>query len=125
MQYDVSTPAEYMESLADDWRREALASLRELIKDKAPELAEGVDYKMLSYRDAAGVVFYLNAQKHYVSLYVGDASKVDPSGELLQGLDRGKGCVRFKRRDVVAGTRIAEFIERTTSLRREGADVGC
>lgn len=33
-------------------------------------------------------VFALNAQKNYVSLYVGDISKVDPSVELWRnGLD--------------------------------------
>jgi hypothetical protein len=32
---------------------------------------------MLSYSDQRGIVFGLNAQKHYVSLYVGDAKKID------------------------------------------------
>jgi uncharacterized protein YdhG (YjbR/CyaY superfamily) len=125
MQYDVTTPAEYLQALEHDWRRQTLEQLRLLIKKKAPQLREGIAYKMLSYSDAAGIVFGLNAQKHYVSFYVGDTHKVDPSGALLEGLERGKGCIRFKKKDVVAETKIDEFIARTAELRRAGADVGC
>ncbi len=51
MQYDVTTPAEYLEGLDDDWRREKLHQIRALLLSKAPDIAEGIDYKMLSYRD--------------------------------------------------------------------------
>lgn len=44
---------------------------------------------MLSYRDERDIVLALNAQKHYVSLYAGDASKIDPDGTLLSGLNVG------------------------------------
>lgn len=71
------------------------------------------------------MVFGLNAQKQYVSFYVGDADKIDASGLLLEGLERGKGCIRFKKKVVVAETKIAKFIARTVELRRSGADVGC
>ncbi len=75
MQYDVKTPSEYIKVLNDDWRREKLEEVRALIKSKAPSLSEGINYKMLSYGDKNGNVFHLNAQKHYVSLYVGNVEK--------------------------------------------------
>ena len=125
MQYDVTTPEEYLKALDADWRRETLLQLRALITSQAPELAEGIDYKMLSYRDREGIVFGLNAQKHYVSVYVGDADKIDPDGSLLAGLDHGKGCIRFKKTTAVAGTRIAEFIARAAEFNRRGVDIGC
>lgn len=98
MQYDVQTPQEYMQMLEDDWRREKLEELRAIIKSCAPELTEGIDYKMLCYRDDKEIVFGLNAQKHYVSLYVGDVTKIDPDGSLLAGLNVGKGCIRFTKK---------------------------
>ncbi len=125
MQYDVKTPEEYLAALESDWRRDTLLSLRDLIVTRAPELREGIDYKMLSYRDASGIVFGLNAQKHYVSFYVGNASTIDADGTLLAGLDRGKGCIRFKKSVPVAHTRIAAFIERAAEMARLGLDTGC
>lgn len=125
MQYDVKTPTEYMAALDSDWRRETVEQLRRLIREKAPELQEGIAYKMLSYSDEAGMVFGLNAQKHYVSFYVGDTDKIDPDGSLLEGLECGKGCIRFKKRMAVAETKIDEFIARTAELRRQGEDVDC
>jgi len=45
MQYDVSTPDEYLRALEDDWRRDTLMSLRTLIQRAAPELAESIRYR--------------------------------------------------------------------------------
>jgi hypothetical protein len=120
MQYDVSTPDEYLRALANDWRRETLLSLRELITREAPELRESIAYKMLSYGDDRGPVFALNAQKGYVSLYVTHAAEVDPTGELLAGLDHGKGCIRFKKSLRVADTKIGAFISRAAAAHRNG-----
>lgn len=125
MQYDVATPDAYLKALEADWRRDTLLSLRALIREKAPELVEGIAYKMLSYSDATGIVFGLNAQKHYVSFYVGNASKIDADGALLAGLDCGKGCIRFKKSVAVENTRIEAFIERAAELARSGVDTGC
>ncbi|MEE9445304.1 MAG: DUF1801 domain-containing protein [Cocleimonas sp.] len=51
MQYDVTTPSEYIQVLDNDWRREKLLEIRALIKLTAPELQEGISYKMLCYGD--------------------------------------------------------------------------
>ena len=125
MQYNVKTPSEYIDQLDDDWRLEKLEELRAIIKSKAPDMIEGINYKMLSYGDTDGIAFHLNAQKNYVSLYVGDTKKIDHDGELLQGLDIGKGCIRFKKSIVVSDTRIEEFIERIVTYWKRGTDVGC
>lgn len=124
VQYDVSTPAEYLDALDDDWRRDTLLALRDLLLSHEG-VEESIQYKMLAFRDDLGGICNLNAQKAYVALYVGTADKIDPSGELLQGLDRGKGCIRFKKSNPVGETRIDEFIARTIELHREGADIGC
>ena len=125
MQYNAKTPAQYMDMLEDDWRREKLQQLRRIIKSTAPELREGINYKMLCYADDRGILFHLNAQKGYVSLYVGDAKKIDPDGSLLDGIDVGKGCIRFKKSMPIPESRIEAFLQRTVHLWKQGEDLGC
>ncbi len=125
MQYDAQTPEEYIEMLDDDWRRGKIEELRTLIKAKSPDLKEFINYKMLGYQNERGVIFHLNAQKYHVGLYVGDAKKIDPTGELLAGIEAGKGCVRIKKSTSISDTRIAEFIEKTIEMRQNGEDIDC
>jgi len=125
MQYEANTPAEYMDALAPDWRRKTVAGLRSLIKANGPDLVEDIHYKMLGYADAAGYVFHLNAQKSYVSLYVGDTGRIDPEGDLLAGINCGKGCIRFKKSNEIDQTRIDEFITRALALRASGETFEC
>lgn len=125
MQYEVSTPSEYLDALAEDWRKDTVQEIRDLIKLKAPEIAEAINYKMLCYRDSKGVVFHLNAQKNYVSLYIGDTSKIDTDGSLLDGLDLGKGCIRLKKNSRITETKLPEFIELTLQYWKEGRDIYC
>ena len=125
MQYDVTTPKEYINAIDDDWRKEKLLALREIIQTKAPEIAEGIHYKMLSYGDDNRFAFHLNAQRNYVSLYVGNIDKIDPSGELLKGVNRGKGCIRFTKSVFITGTQIEAFIEKAIDLWRQGENLNC
>lgn len=125
MQLNVDTPTEYLEALEDDWRREKLLHLRKIILDKVPNITESVQYKMLAYGDERETVFHLNAQKNYVSLYVGDKNKIDKDGALLKGFDVGKGCIRCKKSLVLTDTRIEEFIDQTLNMWRDGKDTSC
>lgn len=125
MQYDAKNPAEYLAMLDDDWRKETLLAFRKLLKAHAPELKESIKWKMLSYGDGKGGLFALNAQKGYVSFYVGHAKKVDPDGSLLAGLNVGKGCIRFTKSTKLEDTRIEEFIAKAMAMRRRGEDLGC
>lgn len=125
MLYDVNSPEEYFQQLPDDWRREKVVALSKMIKGKGPGLTERIQYKMLAYGDDDNIAFCLNAQKNNVSLYVGNASKVDPSGSLLEGLNVGKGCIRFSKSVEIADTRIDEFIERAVGMWERGEDFDC
>lgn len=125
MQYEAKTAAEYLDALDTDWRKEKLQELRTLIMTNDAFLVEGINHKMLSYADDKGIIFHLNAQKNYVSLYVGDANKVDKDGTLLKGIDVGKGCIRFKKTTVLAATQIDQFIAKTIKFWQEGKDIGC
>ncbi len=125
MQYDVTTPDQYLEALDNDWRKEKLLAIRQLIFKADPDIEEGITYKMLGYGNLADPVLCLNAQKNYVSLYVGDTKKVDPDGELLKGLNMGKGCIRFTKTKAVEPAGIGTFISKTLALWQSGHDVGC
>ena len=125
MQYDVETAAEYVEALDDDWRKEKLLALRSMILSKAPDLMESIEYKMLRYGISKTSLFHLNAQRNYVSLYVGNIKKIDASGTLLEGLDVGKGCIRFKKSVSIPDTGIEEFIDRTISMWKNNKDTSC
>ena len=125
MQYDVDTPEQYLAVLEDDWRRVTLLALRRLILEIDPTIIEYIRYKMLCDDDDRGPVLGLNAQKGYVSLYVGNTEKVDPEGLLLEGLDCGKGCIRFKKSHKVEATQIDCFLQRVFEIRRNGGDIDC
>ena len=125
MQYNVETPSEYLEALDEDWRKENLLALREIIFSKAPEITESIEYKMLRYGDSKTTVFHLSAQKNYVSLYVGNIEKIDGSGELTRGLDIGKGCIRLKKSVAIPNIKIDEFIEQAVNLWKRNEDTSC
>lgn len=125
MLYDVKTPAEYLNALEDDWRKPKLLTLRDMVLKAGPDLEEAIDYKMLSFGKGKDKVFHLNAQRNYVSFYVGDTKKVDEEGTLLEGIDRGKGCIRFKKSTDIANTRMNEFIVKALDAWRAGKDIGC
>ncbi|WP_335873054.1 iron chaperone [Bacillus sp. 2205SS5-2] len=125
MQYEAKNSEEYLNMLEEDWRKEKLLLVREIILENAPELEEGIQYKMLCYREGASTLFHLNAQKSYVSLYVGNVEKIENAKELLSGLDYGKGCIRIKKSVDLNKSGLEGFIQSTLSKWREGGNLDC
>ena len=125
MQYDVTTPDEYLEVLQKDWRREKILEIRQILLNQTPALTEGIEYKMLSYGLNGINIFHLNAQQNYVSLYVGNIDKVDGAEAMLQPFNRGKGCIRISKSINLAETRIRDFIEAAISHWEKGGNTYC
>jgi uncharacterized protein YdhG (YjbR/CyaY superfamily) len=125
MQYNVDSATQYLEAVDNDWRKTTLLELRSMILANPAKLQEGIQYKMLAYSIEGQTILHLNAQKNYVSLYVGDHRKIDPNLELLAGLNVGKGCVRFSKSVIVSETKIAAFISKAIQLATDGKDIGC
>jgi len=125
MQYDVSSPLEYVEALDLDWRKEKLLQLRDIILHQDSEIQESISYKMLCFKLNNSVLFHLNAQRGYVSLYCGNTKKIDPNEDLLKGLNIGKGCIRFSKTKDISKTDIEKFIKLAVLLHKEGRDLGC
>lgn len=125
MQYEAKTPEEYFKLLENDWRKEKLLDTRRIILKYAPELEESIQYKMLCYGNELIKIFYLNAQKSYVSLYVGTIEKVENSDILLEKFDYGKGCIRIKKSIDISNTGLEPFIKQTIEIWRAGGDTSC
>lgn len=125
MQYDAKNYEEYIEMLEEDWRKEKLLVIRQMILEYAPELEEVIRYKMLNYGKDDYYIFALNAQKHYVSLYVGTIDKVENAATLLAGYNYGKGCIRVKKTIKMEDTGLEQFIHKTIDMWRAGEDTDC
>ena len=125
MQYDAKNAEEYLEMLEDDWRKERLLVIRQMILAYAPELEEVIRYKMLNYGKEDNYIFALNAQKHYVSFYVGTINKIANSETLLDGYNYGKGCIRVKKTIKIEDSGLKQFIHTTIDMWRAGEDTSC
>lgn len=125
MQYDAKDAEEYLEMLEDDWRKEKLLAIRQMILSYAPELEESIRYKMLNFGIDEHYIFALNAQKHYVSLYVGTIDKIENAETLLTGYNYGKGCIRVKKTINMEETGLRDFIHKTIDMWHAGEDTDC
>lgn len=96
-----------------------------MLKKHGPDLTGGIEYKMLSYGNNEKTIFNLNAQRAYVSLYVGTINKVGNTQELLKEFDIGKGCIRIKKKVDIQKTGLDEFIRRTIEFWEKGGNMDC
>lgn len=125
MQYDAKMPQTYLESLDEDWRKKTLLQLREMVLNASEDISEYMDYGMLNFAVDNKPVFALNAQKGYVSFYVGNIEKIDPHRSMLAGLNCGKGCIRFSKSKDPVKINFQVFIDKAISLCEQGVDIGC
>lgn len=125
MQYEADTPQNYLDQLEEDWRKGKLLALRQMILEAVPEVDEHIHYKMLGYGLDDNWLCHLNAQKHYVSLYLGSIRALDPDGSLTTGLSMGKGCIRISKSVKISDTHIPELLKRAVVRWQKGEGSGC
>lgn len=80
-------------------RQEFLLSVRKLILGTIPEIKEKFQYNMPCYEYKDKTVCSVASQKHYVSFYMFDKNVLENHSELVEKLDTGKCCIRFKKLD--------------------------
>ena len=107
---------EYLKSLAPE-RRAALAKLRSLVFEVAPDAVETMKYRMPTYEYGDAVLCAFASQKHYVSLYM-DTDIVEKHREELTGLSIGKSCIRFRKLDQLPLGTIKQMLEETVQMRK-------
>jgi len=95
MQYKADTPDEYLKKIDADWRKERLMAIREMML--AANATEALGYGMLRYVIDGGVLAHMNAQKHYVGVYLGELERIDPGAAIRGKMDCGKTCLRIKK----------------------------
>ena len=137
MQYDVNTPAEYIEAIPVE-RKPVLKKLRSVIRKNIPKgFKETIQYKMISYvvphsiypdgyhctpTDALPFIS-IASQKNFVALYhmgiyampkVHDWFVKEYPKYCQRKLDMGKSCVRFKYMDDIPYDLIGELMKKIT-----------
>jgi len=135
MQYEATTPEDYISQLPDD-RKGPVSTLRKTILDNLPAgFEEGINYKMLgfyvplsAYPDGYHCnpklpVPFMNvaSQKNFVALYhMGIYAKKELLDWFLAEypkhskykLDMGKSCIRFKKVDAIPYELIGELVRK-------------
>lgn len=97
MKYEADTPADYLNALDEDWRKEKLIAVRDLMLEAGA--TETMGYGMLRYVIGDGILAHMNAQKHYLGIYLGDLESIDPGAAIRGKMSCGKTCLRVKKRD--------------------------
>ncbi len=89
---------DYFERMPED-RREALGTLRGLIKRTWPDSDEDFAYGMPTYHLDGKPVFGLADQKHFMALHVIPYDLLSAFKNELRTMDCGKSCIRFRQLD--------------------------
>lgn len=97
----VSSPAPDVDSYLNEvpaQRREVLSAIRQACQRELAGFTEVMTYGMPGYRrDGGEIEVAFASQKSYISLYILRTEVVAAHTDQLAGLDRGKGCIRFRR----------------------------
>jgi len=138
MQYDASSPEDYINQVPEE-RQDALKKLRKTINDNLPKgFEEGIQYKMIGYyvphsvypdgyhcnpktplpfmsfaSQKNSINFYhmgIYAKKELLDWFVGEYPK-----HCKRKLDMGKSCIRFKNIDEIPYELLGELTRKMSS----------
>ena len=91
---EATTIDQYIQE-APEKRVEALKKIRALCLANLPNHTESMAYKMPSYKLNTEVQVAFASQKQHISVYFLIHSVMLNKPERLQGINHGKGCLRF------------------------------
>ena len=95
MHSDADDVDSYLAQVPED-RRAVLAEIRDACRRLLAGFAESMSHGMPTYsRDGTAEIAWAS-QKRYISLYVMRADVLDAHRGQLDGLDVGKGCIRYR-----------------------------
>lgn len=109
MTSEAKSVGEYLGQLPAD-RRAILEPLVAAIRQAAPRAIESMEYRMPTWRFGGEVLCALNSQKNYVSFYISEETHAE-CAELLQGLDCGKSCIRFRRAEQLPPAAVTRLVK--------------
>lgn len=85
---------EYLKEVPEE-RMSTLKKIRELCLLHLPEHEESMSYKMPSYKRNDQVEVAFASQKQHICVYFLIHEVMLSNQELLEGLNHGKGCIRY------------------------------
>ena len=98
MQSRASTVTAYLKAQPEE-SREALGTLRRMIRKAAPRARESMGRGMATWSAGHRMLFAIARQKKHLALYVSDTPLVAKYRGSLGAVDCGSSCIRFKRLD--------------------------
>ena len=117
MKSEATSVAAYLEGVPAE-RRPVLKKLRGLCRKVLAGYKEDIQYGMPVYQngDAAEVAFA--SQKNYIAIYFLKAGILETHQALLSGVDKGKGCLRFRKAESI-DLGVIEALLRSTAASNE------
>jgi uncharacterized protein YdhG (YjbR/CyaY superfamily) len=112
MKIDAADVSEYLDKAPLD-RRPALSLLRELCLKILKGYTEALEYSMPSYARGGTVEVAFASQKQYLSLYILKTDVVEANRDRLQGLNVGKGCIRYKKPEQIDFAVVETLLQQT------------
>ncbi|WP_097247276.1 iron chaperone [Nocardia amikacinitolerans] len=98
-------------------RRAAVTRLRELCRAELPGFTEVMAHGMPCYeRDGVGEVAFAN-QKQYISVYLLRTDLREAFAERLARHDMGKGCLRFRKPELIDFDLVRDLMRATAATR--------
>lgn len=95
-------------------RQAALRRVRELCRREMPEHEEVMAYGMPTYARGGRAEFAFASQKQHLSLYLMKEA-VAQHAAALEGLDMGKGCIRYRKPDAIDFDLLARLLRDTAA----------
>lgn len=96
-------------------RREALGRLRALCRGELTGFSEVMAYGMPAYeRDGTAEIAFAS-QKQYVSFYLMRGDVREAFEERLAGHDMGKGCLRFRKPELIDFDLVRDLLKATAA----------
>ncbi|MFE0381484.1 iron chaperone [Streptomyces inhibens] len=115
VQSSAADVAGYLAEVPED-RRPALTRLRELCRTELAGFTEVMAYGMPAYERPGGVGEVAWAsQKRYISFYLLRSDVLEAFEDRLAGLNRGKGCIRFRRADAIDFDLVRDLLRATAA----------
>ena len=100
MTSDAKTVEEYLNQ-SPDKRIQALRKIRQLCLATMPNHEETMAYKMPSYKRNNQVEVAFASQKQHICVYILIHEVMLNNADQLEGLNHGKGCIRFSNPDKI------------------------
>lgn len=94
-------------------RAAALERLRALCLETLEGFEESMEYGMPSYSRGDEVEVAFASQKNYISLYILKQDVFEASRPRLDGLNLGKGCIRYSKPEKIDFSVVRDMLEAT------------